>query len=548
MHSVNTLLVAFGATLLASAASFGGVTGTTIFVDDDAPTDPGPNNPNLSSAGEDGSTDFPFDRINEAIDAASNGDTVLIRPGTYFDTTTIDTDGKAITITSSQGPNVTFLDGFATGGASIITINSGEGRDTIIEGLTFRGGSSPNGGAMIISDDAQPIVRGCVFRNNTASNTGPAIAISSDFLIDQQIRPLIEDCLFEDNISTNFSGNDGGAIYALRTSPVIVGSVFRRNESLVGSAIAAELGSLVEIVSCTFEENESIANGAIQFREIGQGSIRLSTFTRNISTSGAGMYFNFSNVLVDRCVVQGNVTSGRGGGMLFDNSDVTVTNSVFIGNFAGDDGAGILIRNSNDARIENCTIVANVAADAIGGVLVSSTSTSSLINTISTGNVDAFGNVPDYGGTGTAAAYGGAFSIVDISGVTPQAVFGDGIFSATPSELFTRVPDPGPDMEWGTIDDDYGDLTLLPTAPAIDAGSSVLYAGPLADLAGSDRAQDDPQTIDTGESFAAPIIDIGAFEVSAGVTPSGCPGDADGNGRTETADLTFVVSNLGCQD
>ncbi|MEM8836411.1 MAG: right-handed parallel beta-helix repeat-containing protein [Planctomycetota bacterium] len=274
----------------------------------------------------------------------------------------------------------------------------------------------------------------------------------------------------------------------------------------------------------------------------------MSTFTRNTSSDAGGMYFNLSTVLVDRCVVQGNVAGGRGGGMLFDNSEVTVTNSVFVGNSAGDDAGGIAIRTGNNAVLENCTIVGNVAADAIGGVLVSNSSTSSLINTISTGNADAFGNVPDYGGTSTASAYGGAFSIVATDSLTPDAVFGDGIFTATPSELFTRVPDPGVDGEWGTLDDDYGDLTLLPTAPAIDAGSSVRYAGPLADLAGTDRAQDDPMSPDVGESFAAPIIDIGAFEVASGFIPSGCPGDADGNGRTETADLTFVVSNLGCQD
>ncbi|MFB3138923.1 MAG: hypothetical protein ACE10B_06860, partial [Phycisphaerales bacterium] len=50
--------------------------------------------------------------IQEAIDAAMDGDEVEVHPGTYFET--IDFLGKAITVRSSDGPQVTIIDASGT--------------------------------------------------------------------------------------------------------------------------------------------------------------------------------------------------------------------------------------------------------------------------------------------------------------------------------------------------------------------------------------------------------------------------------------------------
>lgn len=51
--------------------------------------------------------DYPT--IQQAINASLDGDTVLVQPGTYVECIVF--EGKAIIVTSEQGPDVTIIDG-----------------------------------------------------------------------------------------------------------------------------------------------------------------------------------------------------------------------------------------------------------------------------------------------------------------------------------------------------------------------------------------------------------------------------------------------------
>ena len=99
--------------------------------------------------------------IQAGIDAAMDGDEVVVAPGTYFET--IDFNSKAITVRSSDGPQVTTIDAQRLG--TVVTCVSGQGMS--LEGFTITGGDAAVGGGMI-NDNSSPSIVDCVFVGNTA--------------------------------------------------------------------------------------------------------------------------------------------------------------------------------------------------------------------------------------------------------------------------------------------------------------------------------------------------------------------------------------------
>jgi len=87
--------------------------GSTLYVDDDAPDDPWPGWPYDSDPDENGTPDHPFDAIVEAINAASTGDTVIVLDGVYRGfgyNNRLLFRGKTITVRSKNGPDNCVID------------------------------------------------------------------------------------------------------------------------------------------------------------------------------------------------------------------------------------------------------------------------------------------------------------------------------------------------------------------------------------------------------------------------------------------------------
>jgi parallel beta-helix repeat protein len=147
--------------------------------------------------------------IEDAINAANDGDTVLVAPGTYKEN--INFLGKAITVKSSSGAKITIIDGAKQG--SVVSFDSDESSKSVLRGFTIRNGDAdnkfglPEGGGIVIVN-ASPTIRNNVVTENTACEGGAGIALIGG-------APLIQ----ENTISKNsqspgcFGGSGGGGMY-----------------------------------------------------------------------------------------------------------------------------------------------------------------------------------------------------------------------------------------------------------------------------------------------------------------------------------------------
>ena len=183
--------------------------------------------------------------IQDGINAAVDGDIVLVFPGTYMEN--IDFLGKAITVQSEDGADVTTIDGGQTG--SVVTFSSGETEASFIDGFTIRNGTgtyyeTPPGlwnyvGGGIFCLDSSPTISNCTISGNTADLCGgigseysfltitnsTISGNSADFegggICFSQSEPRI----LHSTISDNSAGSAGGGILCVNSDPIITNCI-----------------------------------------------------------------------------------------------------------------------------------------------------------------------------------------------------------------------------------------------------------------------------------------------------------------------------------
>jgi hypothetical protein len=98
-----------------------------------------------------------------------------------------------------------------------------------------------------------------------------------------------------------------------------------------------------------------------------------------------------------------------------------------------------------------------------------------------------------------------------VQGGCPASATCEAVINADP--LFLRTPSPGPDGIWGTSDDDYGDLHLQFTSPAVNAGNSTYLPIDLFDLDSDGNTTESlPFDLASQPRILGPVVDMGAYE------------------------------------
>ena len=286
-----------------------------------------------------------------------------------------------------------------------------------------------------------------------------------------------------------------------------------------------------KLIRCTFSENSAYMGGGTS-SFYSNPTLTDCTFSRNSTDiAGGGIFTYGGNAILANCTFHGN-SAGCGGGACINGGDPFLVNSTFHGNSA-EYGGGTCIM-TGEPILTHCTFSGNSANDS-GGAVWGFVGSATLNNCVLWGNTAP--NDPQM-----------TESIVAAYCCVEGGWAGEGNIDLDP--LFLSDPDPGPDGEWGTADDDYGDLRLQPDSPCIDAGDNTAVPLDLVDLdddgnkygeqlpfdlQGLPRFMDVPDVPDTGVG-TPPIVDMGAYEVIGMV-------DCNGNGVDDADDITAGTSD-----
>ena len=331
-----------------------------------------------------------FLTIQEAVNAADEGNIILIRPGIYTGAgdpsdPVVDMQGKSLMLrglTSGRSGVVINGDGVRRG----IVCDNGETESTVIENINVEDCLSEDGAGMYCT--GSPTLRDCTFHGNIANGSGGGIYMDGSSAI-------LENCVFDLNaaefggglfmldsspsisgglMTSNTASSRGGAIRMYRSSPDLSNVEITGNSATRGGGAHIQLNSNPVFQNCQITSNSADSlGGGLATNSNSVASYIGCIFINNQATgdnggqgSGAAIYSDTSDIMLDNCLISGNVASTYGGGMYCWYSSPTVINTAIASNTSGNFGAGIRTIGGTGPLLDHVIVCGNTPDQMAG--------------------------------------------------------------------------------------------------------------------------------------------------------------------------------------
>ncbi len=270
----------------------------------------------------------PYGTIQSAIEAAEDGDTVIIETGTYTGPGNRDIDflGKRICVRSvdPNDPAVVAATVIDCGGTEVerhraFVFHSGEDANAVLSGLTITKGWALQGAGIHITGSS-PTILCCNITGNTCASSDPREVYARKDGGGIYIRdgsPHVERCVITHNRCDGYMTH-GGGVFCYDASPVLRDCCIKSNMVRDGGGgIHGEHGGNVTLSGCT------IAGNWTTFR------------------IGGGVCLRSANGMLSHCLIAGNQSNDGGGGLFLERSETTIRNCTIAGNADALVGGGV---------------------------------------------------------------------------------------------------------------------------------------------------------------------------------------------------------------
>jgi hypothetical protein len=354
-----------------------------------------------------------YPTIQSAIDAAVDGDTVIVAQGTYIGPGNRDIDflGKAITVRSTDPNDPNIVD------ATIINCNgtktephrgfyfhSGEGLQSVLAGLKIINGYADAGGGILCEYSSSPTIIDCNMTGNSAGFGGGICCVYNS-------NPAITNCNIISNSARMRNGGGIGGCGGPITNCNITNNLARE-----GGGLDNCYGP---ITYCTITGNSASHGGGLANC---RGYMTNCTISNNFAEyGGGGIYYGYSvivssivsSIVITNCTIMNNSTKYYGGGIYCSISNLMIIDCDITGNSA-DEGGGIYC-SSNSPIINNCTITDNYGGGIYGcaGPITNCTITYNSTNHLGGGLYECSGPITNCTISGNSTGEGGGLTFCD---------------------------------------------------------------------------------------------------------------------------------------